>query len=87
MAVDAGTVIFSGWNSGGYGYMVMIDHGDGIVTLYAHCSELYVNAWDTVDRGDVIALVGSTGWSTGPHLHIEFRVNGERVNPRDYLGW
>lgn len=87
VAVDAGTVIFSGWNSGGYGYMVMIDHGDGIVTLYAHCSELYVNAWDTVDRGDVIALVGSTGWSTGPHLHIEFRVNGERVNPREYLGW
>ncbi|MPM32469.1 Murein hydrolase activator EnvC [bioreactor metagenome] len=86
-AVDAGTVIYAGWNSGGYGNLVMIDHGNGIVTLYGHCSELYVEVWDVVDRGDIIASVGSTGWSTGPHLHIEFRVNGERVNPRDYIGW
>ena len=86
-SVDGGTVIYAGWHSGGYGNLVMIDHGNGIVSLYGHCSEIYVNVWEVVDRGDIIAAVGSTGWSTGPHLHIEFRVNGERVNPRDYIGW
>lgn len=86
-SVDGGTVIYAGWNNGGYGNLVMIDHGNGLVTLYGHCSEIFVNVWDVVDRGDIIAAVGSTGWSTGPHLHIEFRVDGERVNPRDYIGW
>ncbi len=86
LAVDNATVIYAGWNSGGYGNMVMLDHGNGIVTVYGHMSQILVNVWDTVDKGDVIGLVGSTGWSTGPHLHIEFRVNGERVDPWNYLG-
>jgi len=85
LAADGGTIIYAGWNSGGYGNMVMIDHGNGIVTVYGHMSQVLVNVWDVVDKGDVIGLVGSTGWSTGPHLHIEFRVNGERVDPLNYL--
>lgn len=85
LAVDGGTVIYAGWDSGGYGNMVVLDHGNGIGTVYGHMSQVLVNVWDAVDKGDVIGLVGSTGWSTGPHLHIEFRVNGERVDPWNYL--
>jgi murein DD-endopeptidase MepM/ murein hydrolase activator NlpD len=80
-----GQVISSGWNSGGYGYMVMIDHGSGIVTLYAHNSGLAVSAGQQVTRGQVIAYAGSTGNSTGPHCHFEVRVNGTPQNPRAWL--
>ncbi|MBD2517952.1 peptidoglycan DD-metalloendopeptidase family protein [Nostoc sp. FACHB-973] len=83
-AADSGTVIFAGWY-GGYGRAVIIDHGKGITTLYGHTSELYVTEGQAVERGQAIAAVGSTGLSTGPHLHFEVRRNGSPVNPTDYL--
>ena len=79
-----GTVTISQYSSS-YGYYVMIDHGGGLSTLYAHNSKLLVSVGQTVNAGDVVSLSGSTGRSTGPHLHFEVRVNGERTNPRSYL--
>lgn len=84
LAANSGTVIKAGWNNS-YGNVVMIDHGGGIVTLYAHNSKLLVSTGDVVSRGQVIALVGSTGDSTGPHIHFEVRVNGEYKDPRGWL--
>lgn len=83
-AADSGTVIFAGWY-GGYGNAVIIDHGGGITTLYGHTSEIYVSEGQTVQRGQAIAAVGSTGLSTGPHLHFEVRQNGDPVDPAAYL--
>lgn len=83
-AAEAGKVERAGW-SNGYGYNVIINHGNGIQTLYAHASKLLVEDGDSVSRGQTIALVGSTGWSTGPHLHLEVRVNGVRKNPINYI--
>lgn len=84
-AALSGVVSVATYNAGGYGFYLMIDHGNGVSTLYGHCSQLIAYAGKTVDAGDVIALVGSTGRSTGPHLHFEVRLNGQRVNPRSYL--
>jgi murein DD-endopeptidase MepM/ murein hydrolase activator NlpD len=83
-AADSGTVIFAGWY-GGYGRAVIIDHGKGITTLYGHTSELYVADGQAVESGQAIAAVGSTGLSTGPHLHFEVRRNGTPVDPANYL--
>jgi len=83
-AADGGTVIFSGWESG-YGYLVKIDHHNGYVTYYGHASKLLVKKGDKVAKGQKIALVGSSGYATGPHLHFEVRKNGVPVNPLPYL--
>lgn len=83
-ASDGGTVSFAGWQ-GSYGYLVVIDHNNGEQTYYAHNSSLLVSAGDKVYQGEVIALAGSTGRSTGSHCHFEMRVNGTRVNPEAYL--
>ncbi|MDZ7956169.1 murein hydrolase activator EnvC family protein [Nostoc sp. DedQUE09] len=83
-AADSGTVIFAGWY-GGYGRALIIDHGNGMTTLYGHTSELYVSEGQAVERGQAIAAVGSTGFSTGPHLHFEVRRNGTPVDPANYL--
>lgn len=85
LAANDGKVIFAG-NRGTYGKAIMVDHGGGIVTLYAHCSAFVASEGQTVKRGQVIAKIGSTGYSTGPHLHFEVRVNGKHVNPSGYIG-
>lgn len=83
-AAAAGTVLFAG-TSGGYGKVVKISHGNDIKTYYAHCSELYVKEGQKVNAGDVIAAVGSTGNSTGNHLHFEVIKNGVELDPQNYL--
>lgn len=85
VAAAAGTVTSSGWDGNGLGYCVRISHGNGVETVYGHCSKLYVTAGQTVAQGEAIAAVGSTGNSTGPHLHLEIKVNGARQNPQMYL--
>ena len=83
-AADSGTVIYATWMSG-YGNVIIVDHGSGISTLYAHQSSLAVGMGARVTRGQVIGYVGSTGFSTGPHLHFEVRLNGTPVDPLAYL--
>ena len=89
-AAASGTVIFSGFGANGngysgYGYTVAVKSSSSVTILYAHCSALYVSAGQTVSQGQVIAAVGSTGISTGNHLHFEIRVNGKAVDPQNYI--
>ncbi len=80
-AADSGVVVFAGWSTGGYGYTVAIDHGNGYQTLYAHLSSVSARCGQSVVRGQVVAYSGSSGNSTGPHLHFEVRYQGGFVNP------
>ncbi len=84
IAANSGTVIITGYSTG-YGNRVVIDHGGGIATLYAHASKILVKKGQHVDKGEVIALIGSTGWSTGPHLHFEVVVDGVKIDPLEYV--
>ena len=83
-AIANGVVVKAEYNSA-YGNMVIIDHGGGVQTLYAHGSEIVANIGQVVNAGDVVLKVGSTGYSTGPHAHFEVRVNGNPMNPLDYV--
>ena len=83
-AADGGTVLTSTYSSS-YGYYIVIYHGNGTTTLYAHLSQLLVSAGDSVSQGELIAYSGNSGASTGPHLHFEVSVGGSRVNPLDYF--
>ena len=85
-AADGGKVTHAGWK-GSYGYLVIVTHDDGSQTYYAHCSKLLVKKGDKVYQGQNIAKVGSTGNSTGPHLHFEIRINGKTVDPQKYIKW
>lgn len=84
IATADGTVVESGWSSG-YGQTVEIDHGNSITTLYGHNSQIVVSSGQSVKKGQLIAYLGNTGYSTGPHLHYEVRVNGNAVNPASFL--
>ncbi len=83
-AAAGGTVTYAGWK-GSYGNLVVVSHGNGVQTYYAHCSSILVSAGQSVSQGQTIAKVGSTGNSTGPHLHLEIRKNGTSLNPQNYL--
>lgn len=83
-AIASGTVTYAGYK-GSYGNLVIISHGNGVQSYYAHCNKLLVSVGQSVAAGQVIAQVGSTGNSTGPHLHLEIRINGTAVNPQNYL--
>lgn len=86
-AADSGTVVYAGWNDSGYGNLVVIDHGNGYETLYAHLSQIYVSCGSGVYRGGVIGAAGDTGRSYGSHLHFEVRLNGGFVNPWSVMGY
>lgn len=83
-ATANGKVVTANYDNG-YGYQIIIDHGNGYTTLYAHCNELLAAEGDTVKKGDIIATTGNSGWSTGIHCHYEIMLNGEYQNPRDFL--
>jgi murein DD-endopeptidase MepM/ murein hydrolase activator NlpD len=85
LAADSGTVIHASWDNSGYGNMVLVDHGNGTKTLYGHLSKFAVLVGQTVKRGDVLGQMGSTGRSTGTHLHFEIRTDRGNLNPLDYL--
>jgi len=83
-AADAGNVLYTGWY-GGYGKVVIVSHGKGMATLYAHLCKIAANSGDNIQKGDIIGYEGTTGFSTGPHLHFEVRYNGVPNNPLNYL--
>jgi len=85
VAADSGRIMFAGWDSSGYGNMVLIDHGNGYMTRYGHLSQIMVISGQTVAKGQTIGRMGSTGHSTGSHTHFEIYLNGVRVNPLNYL--
>jgi murein DD-endopeptidase MepM/ murein hydrolase activator NlpD len=80
-----GRVVTAGYHPGGYGNVVVVDHGGGVSTLYAHLSKIMVGAGDELDQGDNLGLVGCTGSCTGDHLHFELRINGQPVDPLPFL--
>jgi len=84
-ASDSGVIVYAGWNDWGYGNVIVVNHGNGWQTLYAHLNDYYVNCGQSVWQGNVIGTIGNTGNSTGSHLHFEMMINGERVNPHNYL--
>jgi murein DD-endopeptidase MepM/ murein hydrolase activator NlpD len=84
-AVDSGVVVYSGWSDYGYGNLIVIDHGNGWVSAYAHLNDVYVYCGQSVFQGATIGPMGSTGNSTGPHLHFELSINGAKVNPLNYI--
>jgi murein DD-endopeptidase MepM/ murein hydrolase activator NlpD len=84
-AADNGTVVYAGWLNGGYGNLVVIDHNIGWVTMYEHLDRIGVSCGDNVMQGGLIGSAGTTGNSTGGHLHFEVRIGGMAVNPLDYL--
>ncbi len=84
-AVDNGVVVYAGWNNWGYGNVIVINHGNGWQTLYAHLDQYYVSCGQSVYQTNIIGSIGSTGKSSGPHLHFEMMYNGTKVNPHDYL--
>ncbi|MDI6693746.1 MAG: M23 family metallopeptidase [Anaerolineales bacterium] len=86
-ASDSGVVVFAGWSSYGYGYMIVIDHGNGWQSAYAHLSAVGVSCGQSVYQGGYIGALGNTGNSSGPHLHFELSINGAKVNPLDYIGY
>jgi murein DD-endopeptidase MepM/ murein hydrolase activator NlpD len=83
-ASEAGTVEYAGWSTG-YGYNVLVNHGGGKKTRYAHASKLYVKRGEIVEKGETLAAMGSTGWSTGPHIHFEVIIDGVKLNPLNYI--
>ena len=83
-AADSGTVLYTGWYAG-YGKVVIVGHGKSMSTLYAHLSHIQVSTGDTVQKGQIVGNEGTTGFSTGPHLHFEVRVNGKPNNPLNYV--
>ncbi len=83
-ASDSGVVVYAGWSNYGYGNLIVLDHGNGWQTAYAHLSAIYVSCGQSVYQGDVIGALGNTGNSTGPHLHFEMSINGVKVNPLDF---
>lgn len=85
VASKSGVVKYVGWDPNGYGKYLIVDHGGGYSTLYAHCSSIQVSTGQTVGQGERIASIGSTGWSSGPHCHFEIRVNGQHTNPANYF--
>jgi murein DD-endopeptidase MepM/ murein hydrolase activator NlpD len=85
IAADSGRVVYAGWDSSGYGNMVLIDHGNGFKTRYGHLSQIMVISGQTIARGQAVGRMGSTGHSTGTHLHFEIYLNGVRLNPLSYL--
>lgn len=87
VAAAGGTVTYAGYSGNGYGNHFIITHGNGVQTLYAHCTDLYVTAGQTVSQGQLVATVGSTGNSTGNHLHFEVRINGVAQNPQNYVSY
>lgn len=84
-AIEAGKVIFAGWKNNVYGYTVIVDHGGNLKSLYAHNSKNLVKTGDWVKAGQPLALIGSTGRTTGPHVHLEIHVNDQAVDPKRYL--
>ena len=82
---DDGDVIHADWDDDGYGYMVWVDHGDGLRTLYAHLNRIMVKRGQHIARGQIVGLSGNTGWSLGPHLHFEISVRGRKQNPALFL--